>query len=244
MSTEMIVERQFRPGGRQEFLSGVGESLPVLLGVLPFGLACGVMGRTVGLTAMETVAMSVFVFAGSAQFVSLTMLGAGITAPGIIILTTLLINLRHILMGASLAPYLLRLPLWWQALLAFGMADETYALTIGRIQRSGYHHLYQLGCNLAFYCTWVTSTAAGVYLGGYIPDPMALGLDFAMPAMFLALLVPRLQDRVGVVVCIVAAVTALLGALYLPGKWYILLAGVVASGVGGLLEGRRKAGAC
>lgn len=243
MNTQTIAEQRARPLGQQEFRSGVGESLPVLLGVVPFGLACGVMGCTVGLSGLETVAMSVFVFAGSAQFVALTMLGAGIAAPGIIILTTLLINLRHILMGASLVPHLLRLPLGWQALLAFGMADETYALTVGRIQKKGYHYLYQLGCNLAFYSAWVASTAAGVYLGSYIPDPLAMGLDFAMPAMFLALLAPRLQDRVGVAVCLVAAVTALLGALYLPGKWYILLAGVVASGVGGLLEGRREAGA-
>lgn len=227
-----------RPGAPgDEIRAGLRESLPVLLGIIPFGLTCGVMGITVGLTPLETILMSMLVFAGAAQFVSMTMLGAGVTGWGILVLTTLLINLRHLLMGASLAPYMSRLPGPLQALLAFGIVDETYALTISRISRCGYSHHYQLTANGAFYTTWVISTAAGTYLGGYIPDPLAWGLDFAMPAMFLALLAPRLTDRAGLASCAVAALAAVLGAMYLPGKWYIIVACVLASMAGGIMEG-------
>ena len=223
-----------------EFWPGVRDSLPVLLGVIPFGLTCGVMGVTVGMTSLETILMSMLVFAGASQFVSMTMLGAGITGFSLIILTTLLINLRHLLMGASLAPYMTRLPFPLQALLAFGIVDETYALTMNRIRQKEYSPSYQLGCNLPFYAIWITSTAAGVFLGGHIPDPLAWGLDFALPATFLALLTPRLVDRASFCVCAVSALVAVLGALYLPGKWYIIIACLVASAAGGMLEGENK----
>jgi 4-azaleucine resistance transporter AzlC len=224
-----------------EFRAGVRDSLPVIVGIVPFGLACGIMGVTVGLTPLETVLMSALVFAGAAQFAAITMLGVGPVGWGMIVLTTLLINLRHLLMGASLAPYMSRLPLSVKALLAFGMVDETYALTMDRVRQKGYDAGYQLGSNLSFYVVWVTSTAAGAHLGERIANPLAWGLDFAMPAMFLALLVPRLTDRTGVTVCAIAAVVAVLGALYLPGKWYIIIACLAASVAGGLLEGKNDA---
>lgn len=155
--------------------------------------------------------------------------------------TTLLINLRHLLMGASLAPYMRRLPVPLQAVLAFGMVDESYALTMDRVRKKAYDPAYQLGSNLLFYIVWVTSTAAGSLMGEGIADPLAWGLDFAMPAMFLALLIPRLTDRIGVLVCIFAALVAVIGALYLPGKWYLIIACLAASITGGLMEGKSDA---
>jgi 4-azaleucine resistance transporter AzlC len=223
-----------------ETQSGVRDGLPVLVGVVPFGLACGIMGITVGMTPLETVLMSVLVFAGASQFVAMTMLGAG-AAGGLIVLTTLLINLRHLLMGASLAPHMNRLPVPVQALLAFGMVDETYALTMDRVRQNRYHPGYQLGCNLSFYLAWIASTTVGVCLGERIADPLAWGLDFAMPAMFLALLMPRLADKTGALVCALAAVVSVAGAMYLPGKWYIIIASLAASAAGGLLEGENNA---
>lgn len=239
MSTAKILPGQ---GGIStiEFRTGIRDSLPVLVGVVPFGLACGIMGITVGMTAMETVLMSVLVFAGASQFVAMTMLGAG-AAGVLIVLTTLLINLRHLLMGASLALHMNRLPIPVQALLAFGMVDETYALTMDRVRQNGYHPGYQLGCNLSFYIAWIASTVVGVSLGERIADPLAWGLDFAMPAMFLALLMPRLADKTGALVCALAAVVSVAGAMYLPGKWYIIIACLAASAAGGLLEGKNDA---
>ncbi|MHB8183191.1 MAG: AzlC family ABC transporter permease [Candidatus Desulforudaceae bacterium] len=128
-----------------------------------------------------------------------------------------------------------------KGLLAFGMVDETYALTMDRIRKAGYDPSYQLGSNASFYVAWVSATAVGALTGERIPDPLAWGLDFAMPAMFLALLIPRLTDRTGVAVCAMAALVAVLGTLYLPGKWYIIIACLAASVAGGLLEGKNDA---
>ena len=223
-------------GVLKEYVQGVRDSLPVMLGVIPFGITCGVMGLTAGLTPLETVAMSMLVFAGAAQFISITMLGAGITSWGLIVFTTLLINLRHLLMGASLAQQLLRLPLARQLLITFALTDEAYAITTNKMATAGYSAGHQLGSSWALYFTWVTSTIAGVLVGSYIPDPLAWGLDFAMPATFLAMLMPRLTNPVSIAVCLVAAVTAVAGAALLPGKWYIIAACLAASITGGILE--------
>ena len=223
-----------------EFWVGVWDSVPLTIGVVPFGITCGIMGLTAGLTAGEVLLMSTCVFAGASQFVAITMLGAGVNGWSLIVFTTLLINIRHLLMGASLAPYIMRLPISLQALLSFGMVDETYAITIDRIHKKGYSANYQLGANTAFYSVWILSTAVGVLLSGYITDPLAWGLDFAMPAIFLAMLIPRLINSTAVVVCGVAALVAIMGALYLPGKWYIILACLSATVVGGLLEGEEQ----
>lgn len=219
-----------------DFRRGVLDTLPVLLGVVPFGVTFGIVGLTVGLTPFETVFMSLAVFAGAAQFISATMIGMGIVDFTLIVFTTLLINLRHLLMGASLAPYVTRLPLVRQALLAFLMVDESYAITIDRIARHGYSERHQLGASAALFVAWNTATVAGVLVGEYIPDPLAWGLDFALPATFLAMLVPRLDSRTSLTVCLVAAVVAVAAAVLLPGKWFIILAALAATLVGGLLE--------
>ncbi|MDA8441464.1 MAG: AzlC family ABC transporter permease [Peptococcaceae bacterium] len=223
----------------EEVWVALRECSPVVLGVVPFGITCGIMGLTANMSGVETILMSVFVFAGASQFIGITMLGAGITGWGMIILTTLLVNLRHLIMGSSLAPYMMRLPFPLQALLAFFLTDEAYALTISRIHKARYSVPYQLTVSTALYLVWVLSTAAGVVLGSYISDPLTWGLDFAMPATFLVLLIPLLADRISLIVFGVAAVVTVFAALYLPGKWYIIIACLTASLIGGLLEGGR-----
>lgn len=219
---------------------GVRDSIPIIVGVIPFGITCGIMAIKAGLSPVETLLMSLLVFAGAAQFIAITMISSGVTSIGMITFTTLLVNLRHLLMGASLAPYMLKLPRPIQALLAFGMVDETYALTISRTHRTGYSANYQFGANTTAYVVWILSTAVGISLGSYIGDPMAWGLDFAMPATFLALLVPRLTSLKAVIVCLCAGLVAVMGALYLSGAWYIIIACLTASMIGGLLEGSGK----
>ena len=219
---------------------GVRDSIPVMLGVIPFGITCGILGVTTGLTQLETILMSVLVFAGASQFVSITMLGAGITDFSMIVFTTFLVNLRHFIMGASLAPYMMKLPLPFQALLSFGMVDESYALTANRIYKTGYSPYYQLGSNSALYLTWITATVTGVMLGGYLANCLEWGLDFAMAATFLMLLIPRLVDRISLLVCALSGIIAVLGALYLPGKWYIIVACLVASIIGTIFERMRE----
>ena len=219
---------------------GILGAIPVAVGIVPFGITCGVIGLVSKLTAVETVAMSFIVFAGASQFVCMTMIGAGVTGLGIIVFTTLLLNLRHLLMGASLGPYMLRQPPWLQRMLSFTLTDEAYALMTDRIAKTGYSPGYHLGVSLTIYFGWGFATLTGVLIGSFIPDPLSWGIDFAMPAIFMALLLPRLKDWTTAIVALTAAAAALAGTLLLPGKWYMIIACALASGVGGVLEGRGK----
>lgn len=220
----------------REFFAGFKDTLPIMVGVFPFGLAYGIVAQSIGLTPGESLLMSLLVFAGAAQFISLPMFAEGAGAV-MIALTALLINLRHLLMGLSLAPYMSGLSLPRKALLAFGMADETYAITISRAQAGGYSAGYHLGSNTAGYITWAVSTIGGILLGSRISDPLSWGLDFAMPATFLALLIPRLTNKLSLLVCLVAAGVSVTAAVTVPGKWYIIISCLTAAAVGGIAEG-------
>ena len=216
------------------------DCLPLSAGIIPFGLTCGILGSIAGFSVFEITFMSMTVFAGAAQFMAIAMIGSGVTSWAAIILTTFLINLRHLLMGASLSPYLLKLPRPLQYLLAFGMVDESYALTINRIEKKGYSLGYHLGVCSFLYIIWNLSTFLGAIFYKIIPNPLEWGIDFALPATFMVLLMPRLADRTSLIVCLVSALCAILGALFLPGKWYIILAAVAAAFVGGLLERSKR----
>jgi len=218
----------------QEFFAGIKDSLPIMVGVFPFGLAYGIVAQSIGFTPGETLLMSLLVFAGAAQFISLPMFAAE-AGLAMIAVTVLLINLRHLLMGISLAPYMTKLSLPHKALLAFGMADETYAVTISHTQSLGYSAAYQLGSNTTGYVTWAVSTIGGVFLGSHISDPLSWGLDFAMPATFLALLIPRLTDKNNILVCLVASGVSVIAAVTISGKWYIIIACLTAVAIGGML---------
>ena len=214
------------------FWAGVRAGLPLWLGITPYGVAFGLLGPTVGLGTHATVAMSLLVFAGSAQFIALGLLGSG-ASYALIVLTTLVVNLRHLLYAASLAPHLRQLSGAWKALVSFLLADETYAIVIDRFQAPGAtaDHGFYLGVGLIVYLDWALSTALGLTLGGLVPDPLALGLDFALPATFIGLLVPQLRSRGAWVALCVSGVVVLLGS-GLPGRLDILLATIVATTAG------------
>jgi len=217
-----------------DFRRGLLASLPLAPGVAAFGLLYGMMARQVGFRPWETVAMSVLVHAGSAQFTALGMWGVAGAAQ--IVLTTLVINLRHLLMGASIAPYLRGLHPLRKALLALWMSDESYALAIAEYERGRGSHGYFLGANSGVYVVWAVSGLLGALLGMAIPDPARYGLDLVFPLAFLGLMMAFVRDRIGAAVAVTAAVLALLGFYWLPGKWYVLVAGLLGSGLGVVLE--------
>jgi 4-azaleucine resistance transporter AzlC len=213
---------------------GAWASTPLLPGIVVFGLLYGVLARQVGFSPWEAWAMSLIVHAGSAQFVALGMWDtAGAAA---IILTTLIINLRHLLMGASVAPHLQGLSPPWKALLALWMSDESYALSIAAFERGQGGRWFFLGANISTYLAWTTSGLLGALLGTAIPDPGRYGLDLIFPLAFLGLLVTFLRDRTSVGVALAAGGLALAGALVLPGAWYVIVAALLGSAVGLILD--------
>jgi 4-azaleucine resistance transporter AzlC len=223
----------------RDFRRGLLATLPLAPGVVAFGLLYGVMARQVGFSPWQACAMSLIVHAGSAQFTALGMWEATGAIP--IILTTLVINLRHLLMGASVAPHLRGLHPLWKALLALWMSDESYALAIAEYERGQGSHRYFLGANVGIYLAWPTSGLLGALLSKAIPDPGRYGLDLVFPLAFLGLLTAFLKDRISLAVALGAGGLALLGADLLPGKWYVVVAGLLGSGLGLLLEKVKEA---
>src|SRR5512145_399977 len=148
------------PTRRSEFIAGVKDTFPLVLGAIPFGIIFGAVAVTGGMSPAATIGMSVFVFAGSSQFVGAGLFGQGVGA-GVIILTTFVLNLRHALYGASLAPYARNLSQRWLLPLGFWLTDETYAVVIRRYQQndtSPYKHWYILGSSVFMYTNWQVCT--------------------------------------------------------------------------------------
>ncbi len=208
--------------------------LPLWLAAAPFGALYAIQARIAGLSLWETQAMSLFVFAGASQFTAVTLLLAGAT-PLAIVLATLIVNLRHTLLAASVAPYLRGVGALGRAGLAFQLTDESYALSIRRFQAGSGSPAYLLGTNLSMYLCWQASTFGGYLLGSALPDPARFGLDLVFPLTFLGLLLPMLVNRPAWAAALVAAALALAGRALLPGHWYIMLAGIGGSLAGALL---------
>jgi len=210
----------------------------MLIGVLPFGLINGALALSAGLTASQAQSMSWIVFAGSSQF-ALSQLVLESVPALIMVLTVWVINLRHMLYSASLAPYMVSLPTRWKLGLAYLLTDEAYVPSIQHYEKEGvgeYSHWYFLGAGLALWTTWQVSTALGIFVGVVIPENWPL--DFALPLTFIALVVPSLKDRPALAAALTAGLLGLVG-YSLPYKTGLMLAGLAGIAVGTLLEARK-----
>lgn len=218
------------------------KTVPLALGAMPFGLAYGVVATQAGLTVAETMLMSLVVFAGASQFMAVVMIQAGAGIP-LIIVSTLLVNLRHLMMGLSISPYLTATTPRWQRLVAFGMTDESYLTSVTHYREQEAEQgdpTFMLGAGGSIYVAWALSSLVGAMAGRSVSDPLSWGLDFAMPATFLTMLVPQLVSRRVAVVVVVAAAVSTASYVFVPGKWYIILAVVTAVVTGVVLEIRAE----
>lgn len=226
---------------QHEFTQGARDMLPMLLGAIPFGIIFGSLAGAAGLSTWQTLGMSLLVFAGSAQFIALSLLGAGVGL-AVLLLTTLVVNLRHALYSASLQPHVRHLPKRWRMPLAFWLTDEAYAVVVHRyaaVDASPNKHWYFLGAALAMYLNWQLCTLVGVLFGQQVPNLDAWGLDFAMLATFIGIVVPMLRNSPQVAAALVAAGVALV-CHTLPYKLGLLAAAFSGIVVGVLLERRAQ----
>jgi 4-azaleucine resistance transporter AzlC len=176
----------------KSFLAGVRAESPLLIGVFPFGLIYGALAIGVGLSPAAAQMMSSIIFAGSSQFIAAQLIHN--SAPGlVIVLTIAVVNLRHMLYSASVAPYIEHLPARWKTLLAYLLTDEAYAATIIHYEEDGFTptgHWFFFGAGLALWTTWQVSSALGIFLGAALPSSWPL--DFAIPLTFIAMVMPVL----------------------------------------------------
>jgi 4-azaleucine resistance transporter AzlC len=216
---------RFTPGG---FLKGVRQTLPLAISVFVYVALFGMLARQAGLSLTESMLMSGIVFAGGSQLIALEMWHAPLPILAIIV-TTLIVNLRHLLMGAALRPHLENLSPKRVYTLAFFMVDESWALTMREFHDGHKDAAFLLGSGFAILVTGQVSTAFGYLFGAVIRDPSLWGLDFAFLAVFTALLVGMWKGKANLFPWLVAALVSLAAAYILPGKWYILCGGLAGS---------------
>ena len=224
----------------QQFLYGCRDSIPMIVGILPVGLIYGALASLAGLSLGQAVGMSLLVYAGSAQFIAISLLTLGSGAV-VILLTTLVVNLRHVLYSAALQPYVGRLSQRWRVPLAFGLTDETFAVVQRRYLARGmteHGQWYHAGVALALYLSWVSSSLVGALFGQSVPNLAGWGLDFAMLATFISIVVPALRNQPQIAAALVAGAVALMCHAW-PYKLGLMAAALSGIAVGVWLE-RRK----
>jgi 4-azaleucine resistance transporter AzlC len=223
-------------GQRIPLTKGLKAAWPICVGYVPIGLAFGVLAQKAGLTLLDIGLMSLLVFAGSSQFIAVSMLTTGSSILPIV-LTTFMVNLRHLLMSSALAVYLRRLGRGWLSLFAYGVTDESFAVNLTRFRLGAWHWQQALVVNQIANAAWVGSSILGGVVGQFIPAG-ALGIDYALIAMFLCLLVFQLRGVLYVVTAAAAGVLAVVLALLLPGNLHIIIASVLAATFGFALRRR------
>lgn len=220
---------------RDEFIAGAKAVAPILVGAAPFGLVTGLTAVTVGLNVVEAVGMSGLVIAGASQLAALQLLGAG-AGMAVIWFTVFVINLRHMMYSASIAPHFRHLSWRWRLFLPFIMTDQAYALSIISFEQNPENRLkqwYYLGAGLPLAVLWVILTGTGVYVGALIPPEWQL--DFVIPLVFLVLVFPSIKDSAGGIAAVTAGVTAVV-AQPLPYNLGLVLAAIMGIFAGVIAE--------
>ncbi|MFD9625831.1 AzlC family ABC transporter permease [Peribacillus muralis] len=241
MSLENVhVETTASPRDEDRFMKGVKDCVPTLLGYLSIGLAAGVVQKTAGLSMAEIALMSLVLYAGSAQFIAAGMIAAG-SSPMAIIITILFVNLRHLLLSAALSPYFRHLSPMRNMFVGALLTDETFGVAINQTAKQTHiSEKWMHGLNITAYLNWFIANIAGALLAQWISDPEKFGLEFALPAMFIGILVLSILGRNkikrDVAVAIIAVVVAVGSSLVMSSSMAIIVATIIASTIGMVVE--------
>ncbi len=201
-----------QPSKFSEFLLGIKATFPLVVGAMPFGIIFGALAITSGLSPIGTMSMSLFVFAGASQFIAAGLIASG-TGIFVIIATTFVVNLRHMLYSATLSPHVKHLPQKWLIPLGFWLTDETFVVTFKRYQEkdsSENKHWFYFGSAFIMYLNWNLCTFIGLKAGQSIQDPASWGLEYAMVFTFIGILIPMINSKQILVTVIVAGIASLL----------------------------------
>lgn len=221
----------------QQILNGAKLGLPIMIGYLPLGFAFGVLAVKNDVPALWATLMSILVFAGAGQFIAVGMIGAGASILSIVI-ATFMVNLRHILMSASLTLKWKNLSSPWQHFLALFQTDEVFAVNISLQQEA--HAYHALSSALVAQSGWIIGTALGAFSSSLVTDVKPYGLDFALPSMFIALLVPLCINKLKILIALFSALASIFFFLLGFDRWSIIIATILAATLGTYLVCRQE----
>ncbi len=222
---------------RREFREGARAALPIVLGYLPVGMAFGILARNAGLTPFEIGLMSLLVYAGASQFIAVEMISKGVMGWPVV-LTTFFINFRHFLMSSTLFLHFEKLSMRTLGLLSAQLTDESFGLALSDPSKIRNRPSFLFGLQVTSHLAWITGSVIGGLFGGLV-NHQGFGLAFALPGLFICLLVFQVKSLTHFWVLVIAGGTSLFFKWALPGTWYMVLAALVASGCGVLID-RRK----
>ena len=209
------------------FFKGIIDVSPLMIPVVPFGLIFGVLSIDIGFTPLETMGMSIIIFGGASQIILLQLFTGG--ASSLVIISSVgAVNSRHLLYGAVVSEHLSDLKMIWKILISYFLVDQAFARSNEYFKKNSnnnkYFHL--VGGGITCWVIWQTTTFLGIVLGSFIPEK--LGLSFAVPLTFLALLVNDFRKLINVIVIIISGIVATFGFSYIPYKAYAIVAGLTA----------------
>ena len=208
------------------FLKGIIDVSPLMIPVVPFGLIFGVLAVDVGFTPIETMCMSLIIFGGASQIVLLQLFSGG--ASSLVIISSVgAVNSRHLLYGAVVSEHLSDLKLIWKIIISYFLIDQAFARSNEYFKKNKddnkYFHL--IGGGATCWIIWQSTTFLGIILGSAIPEE--LGLSFAIPLTFLALLIDDLRKFINLIVIIVSGIVATFGYNIIPFKAYVIVAAFI-----------------
>ncbi len=223
------------PAARAEFLAGVREAVPFLAGAIPFGFVAGVACVAAGMSAGESIALSVSTFSGIAQLVTAQLLAAGSPLP-VVLAAALVLSLRHLMYSAALSPHIAHLPLRWRLVMSYLMTDQGFAMAVRRYSEPGdkaHREWHYVGASLTLFITWQSTVVAGAVAGAQVP--VSWSLDFVVVLSFISILAPTLRTRADLASALVAGALALIAA-GLPWRMSLVVASLAGIAAGVLYE--------
>lgn len=225
---------------RHFFIMGVKDCIPTIFGYLSLGVTCGILSKSCGLTFWQAVGMSVFVYGGSSQFIASSMIlsSASVTS---IIFTIFFVNFRHLFLSAAIAPYFKKNSFWKNFFTGILLTDETFAVAFTEgYKKKEINFFWMMGLNTTAYINWGVATGIGVLLGNIIPDYKYLGLDFALTAMFIGLLISaikgNLKIRKAIIIIIISIIILIISIQVVSTSVGVILAAVFGALAGVVIK--------
>lgn len=235
----MIKEREYMIKDPQ-FIRGVKDCVPTIFGYLSIGFACGVVSKSCGMSTLQIVAMSTIVYGGSSQFVAASMISS-LASPVSVILTIFLVNLRHLLMSTAIAPYFKGNSIIKNFTTGILLTDESFALSSSKaVGYKNINYKWMLGVNITAYLNWIFASFLGAYFGGLIYDYKVFGLDFALPAMFIGLLISSIREnenkKISIVIFCSTAIVLMVSIAFVSVNTGLMIAAIFGALMGLVID--------